>query len=396
MARSNSDSPVAIDLFCGAGGLSTGLQEAGFRIGMGVDLDPNAVATYAANHPTTPVYQKDVTSLRAIDIYRAAGTDDITLVAGGPSCQGFSTHGKRDKNDPRNFLFKEFVRLVRAVRPQFFVMENVRGLLDYSGGHYKEMIGKAFGAAGYRVISHVLCAADYGVPQLRHRIFFIGSRLDLPLSMPRPTHGPSDTLLFDLMPYVSVQDAIGDLPLLEGDFRRESSEYASRPASDFQRYARRYVRSKYVTLHHANGLSPQAMRIARHLTEGQGLRSVPVNRLPERFRRMRTISDGSLRRDCTTLYYRLDRNRPAYTITCYFRNVASGPFLHPLENRSLSNREAARLMSFRDSYEFRGTGLPRQIGNAVPPLLANAVGSHLLRILAGEQTHEENQALIAV
>ena len=376
-----SDRPVAVDLFCGAGGLSHGLQEAGFRIALGIDNDPNALATFAANHPGASAVCSDIALVTADEIFRAAGTRDIALVAGGPSCQGFSTHGKRIQDDPRNFLFREFVRIVRETRPRYFLMENVKGLLAYAGGHYRNLIAREFEEIGYRVVFRVLCAADYGVPQLRHRIVFLGTRLDAPLSFPEPTHGPDDGLLFGQKPYVTVTEAIGDLPLLRGEMDRAEWPYASRPFSEFQRYARRDASSDKVTLHQANGITSQAMQVVRHVKEGQGLRSVPLDKLPERFHRMRRIKNGHLRRDCTTLYYRLSRNAPAYTITCYFRNVSSGPFIHPLENRSLSYREAARLMSFRDTFVFKNNSLARQIGNAVPPLLAQVLGSHLLSLM---------------
>lgn len=380
MKSSRDRSPVLVDLFCGAGGLSLGLGLSGFRSALGLDFDSSAIATYATNNPGTAALCEDVGDLTAKRIFEIAGTKDIDVIAGGPSCQGFSTHGKRIEDDPRNFLFREFARLVRDVKPKFFLMENVKGLLAYRGGHFKKLIESSFARAGYSVTSAVLCAADFGVPQLRHRVFFIGTRTDVDLSMPLPTHG-ADPGLFSLAPYVTVGDAIGDLPLMHGDVRRELWPYASAPRTDFQRYARSGTREKLVTLHQANGLSEQARRIASFVKQGEGLRSVPVRHLPERFRKMRTISTGELRRDCTTLYHRLSPERPAYTITTYFRNVASGPFLHPYEDRSLSVREAARLMSFPDRYQFVGTGIPRQIGNAVPPLLAKALGEHLLQLL---------------
>ena len=138
-----------------------------------------------------------------------------------------------------------------------------------------------------------------------------------------------------------------------------------------------------MTLHVGRPLSEQAGRLAQYIGQGEGLRAVPVEALPDRFKRMRTISNGQLRRDCTTLYHRLDPDKPSYTITCNYKNVASGPFLHPWEDRSISHREAARLMSFPDRYEFVGASFPRQIGNAVPPLLGRAIGSHLLGMLSG-------------
>jgi DNA (cytosine-5)-methyltransferase 1 len=370
--------PVVIDLFCGAGGLSEGLTQAGFDVRVGVDFDPHALATFSENHPTARAICADIADISGSDLIAAAGTNEIDLIAGGPSCQGFSTHGKRIEEDSRNFLFREFVRVVREVRPKFFVMENVKGLLVYSKGHFKNLIEQSFSRIGYRIASATLCAADYGVPQMRHRVVFIGTRLDVDLSFPAPLFG-ADSLL--LPAYVTVAEAISDLPLLGDQFARELWDYTSRPQTTYQKYARaRAIKS--VTLHQSHPLSDQAARLAKYIGQGEGLRSVPPRYLPDRFKKMRRISTGELRRDCTTLYYRLDPDKPAYTITCNYRNVASGPFMHPYEDRSISHREAARLMSYPDHYVFRGAGIPRQIGNSVPPMMGAALGRHIRELLS--------------
>lgn len=374
----HSRAPVVVDLFCGAGGLSEGLRQAGFDPRVAVDFDKNAIATYKANHPHSETILGDVAQVTGEQLKRLACSDDIDLIAGGPSCQGFSTHGKRIQDDPRNFLFKHFVRLVDEVQPKMFLMENVRGMLTYSKGYFKQQIEEAFAEIGYRTSFAQVCAADYGVPQLRHRVLFIGTRSDdIELAFPRPTHGDGK---IGLKPYVTVEEALGDIPLMGGDFKSEVRNYASEPKSDFQRYARRGS-DNALTMHIASSLSEQAQRIARHVKQGKGLRSVPLDVMPDRFKKMRTIGNGALRSDCTTLYHRLDPTRPSYTITCYYRNVASGPFLHPWEDRSLSHREAARLMSFPDHYKFAGSNFTRQIGNAVPVLMAKAIGSEILRSL---------------
>ena len=137
-------------------------------------------------------------------------------------------------------------------------------------------------------------------------------------------------------------------------------------------------------MHIGRPLSVQAGKLAKFIGQGEGLRAVPVAHLPERFKRMRRIANGELRRDCTTLYHRISPNSPSYTITCNYKNVASGPFLHPHEDRAISHREAARFMSFPDHFEFVGAAIPRQIGNSVPPLLARAIGSHIFEILRGD------------
>ena len=375
---SSSSRPVAIDFFCGAGGLSEGLRQAGFRPVVGVDFDKHAAATYRRNHPTVPVIEDDIGSVSGGQLLDLAGTTDIDLIAGGPSCQGFSTHGKRIADDPRNFLFKHFARLVDQLQPKMFLMENVRGMLTYGRGAFKRQIEAEFASIGYRNAFAQVLAADYGVPQMRHRVLFIGTRLDgVDLSFPEPTHGDDRA---ELKPYLTVGDAIGDLPLMGEDYLAEKRTYATPPQNAYQAYCRDEA-SDDVTLHVGRPLSMQAQRLATYIARGQGLRAVPTHALPERFKRMRTISTGELRRDCTTLYYRLDPDRPSYTITCSYKNVASGPFLHPWEDRAISHREAARFMSFPDCYEFVGSSLARQIGNAVPPLLARAIGEEMIKML---------------
>jgi len=370
--------PVVIDLFCGAGGLSEGLTQAGFDVRVGLDFDPHALATFSENHPNARAICADITKISGSDLIAAAGTDEIDLIAGGPSCQGFSTHGKRIEEDDRNFLFKQFVRVVREVQPKFFVMENVKGLLVYSKGYFKNLIEQSFSRIGYRVASATLCAADYGVPQMRHRVVFIGTRMDVGLSFPAPTFSANDPRLPQ---YRTVADAISDLPLLNGDYGKELWSYTSRPQTEYQRYTRENA-GKSLTMHQSHPLSDQAAKLAKYIGQGEGLRSVPTRFLPDRFKKMRRISTGELRRDCTTLYYRLDPNKPAYTITCNYRNVASGPFMHPYEDRPITHREAARLMSYPDHYIFRGAGVPRQIGNSVPPLMAAALGRQILELLS--------------
>lgn len=372
---SNGSRPVVVDLFCGAGGLSEGLRQAGFRPVVGVDFDKHAASTYRRNHPDVPLIEGNVESVTGGQLVGLAGTDQIDLIAGGPSCQGFSTHGKRMQDDPRNFLFKHFVRLVDEVQPKMFLMENVKGMLTYGKGAFRRQIEAAFGEIGYRTDFAQVVAADYGVPQLRHRILFIGTRLDdLDLAFPLPTHSQVDD---GLKPYVTVREAIGDLPLMGNSYDVKSRSYASAPRGEYQVYCRNNAPTE-VSLHIGRPLSQQAQSLAQYIGQGEGLRAVPVDALPERFKKMRTISTGQLRRDCTTLYHRLDPDKPSYTITTNYKNVASGPFLHPWEDRAISHREAARLMSFPDSYKFVGASFPKQIGNAVPPLLAKAVGESIL------------------
>jgi DNA (cytosine-5)-methyltransferase 1 len=205
---------TVIDLFCGAGGLSYGFEMAGFKVAAAVDNDPVAGETYRRQNPSTPLLTQDVATIRGDELLRLAG-GSIDVVIGGPSCQGFSTHGKRDPDDPRNALFNHFVRLVGETQPLWVVMENVKGLLTYDKGRYQQEILSSFSRIGYRCESRVLLAADYGVPQMRERLFFIATRTQNPISFPTPTHGPADrAVLSGLRPHVTVRDALGDLPTI--------------------------------------------------------------------------------------------------------------------------------------------------------------------------------------
>jgi DNA (cytosine-5)-methyltransferase 1 len=373
MTRVSMDQPTVLDLFCGAGGLSEGFQRAGFKILGGVDNDPTAIESFSANHPESKAICADIREVSSVELM-ALGEPDVLI--GGPSCQGFSTHGKRIAEDPRNFLFREFVRVTRDLTPKWVVIENVKGMLWYDKGAFRTRIHEAFEELGYRIASKVLLAADYGVPQMRERIFFIGTRTDAPVTFPEPTHGTNE------VPWLAVDDAISDLPSLGLGGGDPAVPYLSPPITKYQQEMREG--SDYLTLHTARPVSARALSIIRRIPQGKGIRHLPEEELPERFRRMRTISNGRLRRDCTTLYHRLDPNRPSYTITCYFTNVSSGPFVHPYDDRAISPREAGRLQSFSDRYVFAPRALPRQIGNAVPPLLARAVASVVLSAIRGE------------
>lgn len=228
----SGSSPTVIDLFCGAGGLSEGLRQAGISPVAGVDFDKHAVATYRHNHPNVPVVEGDVAEVTGKQLMELAGTREIDLIAGGPSCQGFSTHGKRMQDDPRNFLFKHFVRLVDEIQPKMFLMENVRGMLTYGKGAFRRQIEAAFDEIGYRTDFAQVLAADYGVPQLRHRILFIGTRVDdIELSFPPRTHGADGEP--GLKPYVTVEEAIGDLPLMGDDYNRNMRPYACAPQNPY-------------------------------------------------------------------------------------------------------------------------------------------------------------------
>ena len=258
---------TAVDLFCGAGGLSYGFALAGVRVGAAVDADPVAAQTYSFPAPRhARSCRRTSRSLTGARLAAVAG-GPVDLVIGGPSCQGFSTHGKRDPDDPRNYLFTHFVRLVAEIRPPWVVMENVKGLLTYERGRYRAAIHDSFRRIGYRIDSQVLQAAEFGVPQFRQRLFFIATRTDSPVTFPTPTHCPPDrSSTLGLKPFLTVQDAIGDLASIgcEG----ESSKYAGPATNPFQRWARRRA-PRHLTLHRARRVSDHAMSIITRVPEGR-------------------------------------------------------------------------------------------------------------------------------
>jgi DNA (cytosine-5)-methyltransferase 1 len=366
--------PVAVDLFSGAGGLSLGLGWAGFDVRLGVDNDPHALRTFAANHAGKPL-EADINELSGADILAEAGVPEIHLLAGGPSCQGFSTHGKRFADDPRNFLYKEFLRVVEELRPPTVLIENVKGMLIAKDGAFRDEIYEAFRKLGYAIEGEIALAADYGVPQLRQRVIFLATRLsDEPIAHPTPTHSKQGDS--ERQPHRTVWQAISDLPEIGAEDHDSSLPYAKPPKDEYQAELR--SSAEVVYNHVTRPPSDLALSIIERVEQGKGLRSLPIDTLPSRFRKMRTISTGAHRKDCTTLYYRLAEDRPAYTITCYFTNVSAGAFTHPVANRSISPREAARIQSFPDWFRFLGSYVPRQIGNAVPPMMARAFGEVLV------------------
>lgn len=386
--------PRTIDLFCGAGGLSEGFRQAGYRVLAGLDFDAEAVATARANHPETNILCRDVREVSSTELLEAARIDEVDLILGGPSCQGFSTQGRRGRwasdDDPRNLLYREFARIVGDLRPAWFMMENVPGLLYWNRGEFGRRVFAAFAEHGYQVWDKLALAADYGVPQLRKRLLIVGTRTGLPFEFPAQTHMGAyrrDAIeLWDrrrredyphLSPHVSLWDAISDLPLLGSSEGAETARYGGSAASDYQRQMRQGCGWLYD--HQAPVLGQAHLELINHVREGQTWREIPEELLPPRFAKIR-------RTDGTNLFARPDRHRPSYTLITQFNNVTTGAYTHPVENRAFSVREGARIQSFPDRYRFYGslTSKYRQVGNAVPPLLARVMAKAMKAAMAGE------------
>lgn len=359
---------TAIDLFCGAGGLSEGFHQAGFKVLAGNDIDPDAGSTFARTHTDAIFLSDPIEKLSASDFLRGTGLKkgELDVLIGGPPCQAFSVYNhQRGMHDKRSKLFREYLRIVDGLRPKWVVMENVTGITSVGSGRAVAEIFEGLKELGYHVEMRTLKAEQFGVPQERRRIFFIGNRIGKPIVWPEATHGPG------LLPYVTVWDAIGDLPRLKnGEAPTAAQIYPTAPKSDFQKYVR--GREKRIENHSAAKLSEVNIQRMKHIPEGGSWRDLPVRLLPEGMKRAR-------RCDHTKRYGRLKKKGLASTILTKC-DLHWGAFIHPTQDRILTVREAARLQAFPDWFVFSGSRTEQyvQVGNAVPPLLGRRVAEALL------------------
>lgn len=365
--------PKVLDLFCGAGGLSWGFEKVGFEVSWGLDNWKSAVDTFKANHPKAKVYQVDIT--RVNDSQLKEWFKGVSVIVGGPPCQGFSTAGKRALDDPRNKLVKEFLRVVTALLPDAFVMENVEGFTNFNKGALVLELIEEFERLNYSLTYGVLDAVNYGVPQRRKRFFLIGSKGRRP-SLPEPSHRGNDKngelLWEELKPPLTFKDATSDLPLIEAGEKAE--EYAAPPQNEYQANMRNGC-SK-LTLHEAPKHKPYMVELIKCIPQGKSAFDI-MNEIPEELRPTSGYPNS---------YKRIKPDEPAPTITRNFTTPSSANCIHPFAHRALTLREGARIQSFPDSYEFVGsfTGKRLLIGNAVPPLLSLAVAKSIAKSLAIE------------
>lgn len=368
---------TAIDLFCGAGGLSEGFRQAGFNVLAGNDIDPYAAETFATSHPEAQFLQGPVEDFSAQAFLNAVGMEkgELDCLVGGPPCQAFSVYNhQRGMHDKRSGLFQEYLRIVEGIMPKWVVMENVTGIKSAGHGQAVEEILSGLARLGYGTDTRILRAEEYGVPQERRRIFFVGNRLGLTVRWPISTHGPG------LKPFVSVWDAIGDLPpLINGENPERPLTYRTPPMSDYQAHLRGNARQ--VTNHAAPRLAPINLKRMKYISEGGSWRDIPFELLPAGMKSAR-------RCDHTKRYGRLRRNGLASTILTKC-DLHWGAYIHPEQDRVLTVREAARLQSFPDWFQFAGPRTEQyvQVGNAVPPLLAKQLGLILIETAFQQPTH---------
>lgn len=346
------DAPTALSLFSGCGGFSLGFSAAGFQVKGYVELEPGLRKIYQLNFPESVEIGGDITKVteERLGALRAE-IGHIDVIIGGPPCQGFSLSGKRKVDDPRNTLFKHYLRFVDSFRPRLAILENVRLLTSMknpTGGFVKDDIYAEFQRLGYKVSHFEINAKDYGVPQHRERVIFVAVRNDIPHapSLPEATHGQVVDMFSALSPFRTFGDACSDLAFIEsGDKSNDDLHEAVRHPT-----------------HVIDWLWDVPEGCSAHDNEDEGKRP------PSGY---------------NTTYKRQVWNEPASTVQTTFGMISGCRNVHPIATRSLTIREAARIQSFPDSYRFIGSlgTIRKGIGNAVPPLLAYRLGMHARELL---------------
>ncbi len=360
--------------------MSWGLEKSGFQAVGAIDNWLPALRTFEHNHPGAKTWDRDIRTIGTDEVLAVVGPIDI--IVGGPPCQGFSKNVPatyRFLEDPRNLLFREYLRFVEAIRPSIVVMENVAEIFAAYGGSVRDEIVDRLTEMGYSVAVKVVNTADYGVPQRRRRCIFLAVRDADVVVFPQPTHGlaGAPTLFGEevLRPYVTAWDAISDLPrILDGEeFVPAANPHA--PENEYQEWARKD--GDVVFNQKSAKLRPVQRKRYESLQPGQGIKDLPDDLRP--------------RGGYSGAYGRLDFTSQAPTITRWVFHAGSGRYGHPREVRIITMREAARLQGFTDDFEFVGTNneIAGQIGNAVPPRLMAAFASTIRAALQGEGSPRE-------
>ena len=387
----NYNKPVVLDLFCGAGGMSLGFQMAGYNIGLGIEKEKYPYSTHFHNFGNR-CYLGDIQAIQnpktLIENYKLSHID---VVIGGPPCQGFSRVGRGKMrslhcdptftHDPRNQYYREFIRFVNALQPQYFIMENVSEMTYYENGEglLIDRIIENFSNIGYEAKYNILRADHYGVPQTRRRLFIIGNRLSNPISWPEKTHENDP---------ITVWQAISDLPIISsGQYRENEMPYTPRcQLNEYQKFMRSGAGNTLFN-HQTRGHNEQDLTAFELMTEGS-----KYSDLSYEYKRYR----DDIFKD---KYRKLFRDRPSWTIEAHigkdsYRYIYPSRTGEPEPPRTISVREAARLQSFPDRFIFKGpfTKQFHQVGNAVPPLMAKAIAQHILPdVVAGIHEESENK-----
>lgn len=371
-----------IDLFAGVGGLSSGFRKAGYEILLANEIDKSISESYKKNHPETLMINDDIKNIiPLLDKYK----NKIDVIIGGPPCQGFSMAGARIRKnnafleDPRNYLFRNYFEVVQKIEPKYFIMENVPGMLSMSGGKIIKEIENLFTNESnfkngkYYIYKQVLCASDYGVPQERHRLIIFGSKKKINFKK-----ALEDTRKVMInkgeIKKVTIYDAISDLNYLssgEGEFEQE---YKNKPLTEYQKQRRKNAKKLYN--HKATKHSEIAIDRIKELKPGG--------------RRLDLKDGNKIKSVHSGAYGRMKWDEISKTIITRFDTPSSGVYIHPEQNRTITPREAARIQSFDDDFIFYGnkSSIIKQIGNAVPPLLAYYLANVIKNVEDGKYDEE--------
>lgn len=346
---------IAVEVYAGAGGMSLGAKMSGIDVKLAIEINKEAAKTYKHNHPNTEVIVDDIKNVKNINIKKGR---NITILFGGPPCQGFSLSNRRNRNseNQKNWLFKEFIRLTNDWKPDWVVIENVSGLMQMENGIFLKMILEELSKMGYTCSYKLLNAVDYGVPQRRERLFIVASINGIKFEFPEK-----------ILKKVTVQEALIDLPDLENGAQFEKLEYKMTPSSEYTKKMRsgsQLALNNLVTKNNA-----LVIERYKHIPQGKNWVSIP-DELMYNYKNKLRCHGG--------IYYRLKQDDASVVIGNYRKNM----LIHPIQDRGLSVREAARIQSFPDSFEFKGsfTNQQQQVGDAVPPLLAKAVFDAILKL----------------
>lgn len=372
--RGKDISLTTVDLFAGAGGLSLGFEDTGFKVIFAVENDVYSTQTYKANRKrrNTELILSDISQINFTNLLEKfkirRGEIDILLC--GPPCQGFSTANMRTRttDNPQNHLFKEFLRAVEEICPKWILFENVSGIVSFEKGKVIEIMNVELGERGYLCSWDIMNTADYGVPQIRRRFFLIGSRMGIKFSFPQRTYGAGRK------PYTTVRDAIFDLPLLDNGNKTDSlpHRYNGSNLSEYQREMRRKWNKEYCLNNWVTENSDLIVKRYEFIPPGGNWEDIPSH-LMKNYRNKANCHSG--------IYKRLKWDEPSIVVSNFRKNM----LIHPEQERGLSVREAARLQSFPDWYIFYGRlgSQQQQVANAVPPILAKKLGDRIKKYMKG-------------
>lgn len=342
-----------IDIFSGAGGLSVGAEMVGIKIDLAIEYDKNSADTFSENHPNTPILIEDIRNVKFDKKHK-----NPFIVFGGPPCQGFSTSNLKTRNteNSNNSLFKEFIRTVKELNPKWFLFENVEGITTFDNGAIVKQLESEFSDLGYKTKFKVLTASNFGVPQNRNRFFMVGNRLDIDFEFPKEKNKK-----------ITVKDAIDDLPVLTNGENNFDLPYKNNDVSEYANFLRGdSISSKQ---NYVSKNKDYVLERYKHIKQGENWRAIPKE-LMSNYKNSQNCHSG--------IYRRLDENKPSVVIANYRKNM----LIHPIDNRGLSVREAARLQSFPDNFIFKGSinHIQQQIGNAVPPILAKEIFNQIIKL----------------